>query len=83
MNEVNTLVSEDGGIYGLDYIGALKELQKRIDFNNIKYVCGTSVGALIAFAIALGSKPEHMEDVVSKFRIAILLRIPEILLRMP
>ena len=83
MNKINTLVFEGGGIYGLAYIGALKELQKRIDFNNIKYVCGTSVGALIAFAIALGLKPEHMEDVVSKFRITILLRIPGILMRMP
>jgi predicted acylesterase/phospholipase RssA len=83
MHKINTLVFEGGGIYGLAYIGALKELQKRIDFNNIKYVCGTSVGALIAFAIALGLKPEHMEDVVSKFRIAILLRTPGILLRMP
>ena len=83
MNKINTLVFEGGGIYGLAYIGALKELQKRVDFNNIKYVCGTSVGALIAFAIALGLKPEHMEDVVSKFRITILLRIPGILMRMP
>ena len=82
MNKINTLVFEGGGIYGLAYI-ALKELQKRIDFNNIKYVCGTSVGALIAFAIALGLKPEHMEDVVSKFRITILLRTPGILMRMP
>ena len=83
MNKINTLVFEGGGTYGLAYSGALKELQKRIDFNNIQYVCGTSVGALIAFAIASGLKPEHVEDVVSKFRIAILLRTPGILLRMP
>ena len=61
MNKINTLVFEGGGLYGLAYIGALKELHERIDFNNIKYVCGTSVGALIAFAIALGLKPEHMK----------------------
>ena len=79
----NTIDFEGAGIYGLAYSGALKELQKRIDFNNIKYVCGTSVGALIAFAVALGLKPEHMEDVISKFRITILLRIPGILMRMP
>ena len=72
MDKINTIVFEGGGIYGLAYIGALKELQKRIDFNNIKYVCGSSVGALIAFGIALGMKPEHMEEVVRKFGITVL-----------
>ena len=83
MNKINTLVFEGGGVYGLAYIGALMELQKSIDFNNIKYVCGSSVGALIAFGIALGMKPEHLEEVVSKFRITVLVRTPGILLRMP
>ena len=45
MRKINTLVFEGCGIYGLAYIGALKELQQRIGFNNIKHVCGTSVGA--------------------------------------
>ena len=71
MDKINTLVFEGGGIYGLAYIGALNELQKRIDINQIKYLCGSSVGALVAFSIALGMKPEHMEEVVSTFRIAV------------
>ena len=83
MENINTTVFEGVGIYGLAYIGALKELQKRIDFNKVKYLCGTSVGALVAFGIALGMKPEHMEEVVRKFRVAVLLRTPGILLRMP
>ena len=62
---MNSLVFEGGGIYGYAYIGALKELQTRIDFNKIKYVCGSSVGALIAVSIALGLKPEQIEDVMS------------------
>ena len=84
MNKINTLGFEGGGIYCLACTGSLKELQKRIDFNNnIEYVCGSSVGTLIALGIALGMKPEHMEEVVSKFRITVLLRTPGTLLRMP
>ena len=50
MDKINTLVFEGGGIYGYAYIGALKELQTRIDFTKIKYLCGSSAGALIAYA---------------------------------
>ena len=46
MDKINTIVLEGGGIYGLAYIGALKELQKRIDFNNIKYLWNPSKNAL-------------------------------------
>ena len=53
MDKINTLVFEGGGIYGYAYIGALKELEIRIDFNKIKYFCGSSVGALMAYALAL------------------------------
>ena len=47
MNKINTLVLEGGGIYGIAYIGALKELQSKLDFDKIEYFCGTSVGSLI------------------------------------
>ena len=56
MEKVNTLVFAEGGIYGIAYIGALKELQSRINFKNIKYLCGTSVGSLIAFGERARSK---------------------------
>jgi len=53
-------VLEGGGIYGIAYIGTLKELQSKLDFNTIKYFCGTSVGSLISFALGLGLKAEQI-----------------------
>ena len=38
---------------------------------------------MVVFSIALGMKPEHMEEAISKFRVVALLRTPGILLRMP
>ena len=61
MDKINTLVLEGGGIYGIAYIGALKELQSKLDFNKIKYFCGTSVGSLISFALGLALKAEQIE----------------------
>ena len=83
MEKVNTIVCEGGGIYGIAYLGAFKELQSKIDFNKIKYLCGTSVGSLIVFGQALGLKPEHMEEVLMKFRKICLLRAPSMILKMP
>ena len=54
MDGINTLVTEGGGIYGYAYIGDLKELESRLSFNKIKYLCGSSAGALMAYALALG-----------------------------
>ena len=68
MDKVNTIVCEGGGIYGIAYLGASKELQSKIDFNTIKYLCGTSVGSLIVFGQALGLKPEHMEEVLMQIQ---------------
>ena len=61
MESVNTLVFEGGGIYGIAYIGALMELQKTVDAKKIKYLCGTSVGSLVSFALALNLRAEHIE----------------------
>ena len=83
MEKVNTIVCEGGGIYGIAYRGAFKELQSKIDFNEIKYLCGTSVGSLIVFGQALGLKPEHMEEVLMKFRKICLLSAPSMILKMP
>ena len=83
MDDINTIVCEGGGIYGIAYIGAFKELQSKINFNKIKYLCGTSVGSIVVFALALGLKPEHMEEIVMKFRIMCLVRLPSIALRLP
>jgi predicted acylesterase/phospholipase RssA len=83
MDKINTLVFEGGGIYGYAYIGALKELQSRLEFSKIKYLCGSSAGALMAYALALGLKSHQIEDVVNKFRTQLLLRIPELAFKLP
>ena len=46
MEKVNTIVCEGGGIYGIAYLGAFKELQPKIDFNKVEYLCG--MGHLLA-----------------------------------
>ena len=83
MDKINTLVFEGGGIYGYAYIGALKELQTRIDFTKIKYLCGSSAGALIAYALAIGLKPHQIEHVVDKFRTHMIFRTPGLALKLP
>ena len=83
MDKINTLVFEGGGIYGYAYIGALKELQSRLEFSKIKYLCGSSAGALMAYALALGLKSHQIEDVLDKFRAKLLLRIPGLVIKVP
>ena len=84
MDEINTLVLEGGGIYGIAYIGALKELQSKLDFNKIKYFCGTSVGSLISFALGLGLKAEQIEYVIDKYRISFAItQIPYLIMKIP
>ena len=75
MDDINTSVCEGGGIYGIAYVGAFKDLQSK-KTNKIKYLCGTPVGSIVVFALALGLKPEHMEEIVMKFRIMCLVRLP-------
>ena len=82
MDKINTLVFEGGGIYGYAYIGALKELQSRLEFSKFKYSGGSSAGAL-AYALALGLKSHQIEDVVNKFRTQLVLRLPGLAFKPP
>jgi predicted acylesterase/phospholipase RssA len=84
MNDINTLVFEGGGVHGIAYIGALKELQKTIDFNRIKYLCGTSIGSMISFAIALNLRAEHLEELLAQKRLLFgLTNIPSMVMWLP
>ena len=64
MENVNTIVCEGGGIYGIAYLEGFKELQSKIDVIKSKNSCGTSVASLIVFGQALGLKPEHMGELL-------------------
>lgn len=83
MENVNTLVLEGGAIYGVAYIGALFELEKRIDFKNIKYLCGTSVGSLAALSLAMNLKAEDIEELINKFRLTVLKQLPSVFFWLP
>ena len=57
------LVLSGGGAKGMSHIGVIKALEE----NNIPvdYVCGTSMGAVVASMYAMGLSPEEMYDIVS------------------
>ena len=83
MENINTRVFEGGAIYGVAYIGALLELEKRIDFKKIKYLCGTSVGSIISFALAMNMKAEDFEELLHKFRFTVLKQLPSMFFWLP
>jgi len=57
------LVLSGGGAKGLSHIGVIRALEE----NNIPidYICGTSMGAVIASLYAIGLSPSEMVDVVT------------------
>ena len=57
------LVLSGGGAKGLSHIGVIRALEE----NNvpIDYICGTSMGAVIASLYAIGLSPSEMEDIVT------------------
>ena len=48
------LIFEGGGVKGIAYVGAIRELENRQIMKNIKRVGGTSAGAINAVLLALG-----------------------------
>lgn len=61
--ESHALVMKGGGIKGLAYVGALKELQKYYRF---EWFVGTSAGAITAVLLAAGYTTEELEETLSK-----------------
>ena len=76
MENINTLVLEGGAIYGVAYIGALLELEKRVYFKKVKCPCGTSVGSLAALSLAMNLKAEDIEELINNFRFTVLKQLP-------
>ena len=48
------LVFEGGGVKGIAYAGALKELEKKGLLTSLQRVAGTSAGAITATLLAVG-----------------------------
>ena len=83
MDKVNALVFEGGATWGIAYIGALSELFKRVKRENIKSYCGTSVGSIMAFALAIGLTIDDIEELFWTFRSRFMWRLPLITAQIP
>jgi predicted acylesterase/phospholipase RssA len=57
------LVMKGGGVKGLAYVGALRELEKYYKFD---WFIGTSAGAIAAVLLAVGYTTDELEDILSK-----------------
>ena len=67
------LVFEGGGVKGIAYVGALRELKKRDILKNISRVAGTSAGAINAVLYATGYKPRETTDLLLELDFQIFL----------
>lgn len=61
---IKNLALKGGGVKGIAYVGALRELDKKGYFKPIERVSGTSAGALVALMIALQLSPDKIEDLM-------------------
>ncbi len=59
------IVFEGGGVKGIAYIGALRQLKKAKGLSNLVNFAGSSVGSIFATALAVGADVDYIED---KFR---------------
>jgi len=48
----NAMAFQGGGVLGVAYVGALQQLQKKINFSLIKKFAGSSIGAIFAMLMA-------------------------------
>ncbi len=64
-SQFTNLVFEGGGVKGIAYIGAMKELESRGHLGRIVRVGGTSAGAINALIFALGYTVDEQRDIIS------------------
>lgn len=62
-----------GGVLGTAYIGCLSKLEKYNFLKDLKYVAGTSAGAITALALSLGYSSEEMYEIFYDFPIETFL----------
>ena len=63
---VTHLALSGGGLCGLSYLGCIRFLQTEGLTNNIRHVCGTSIGAFFACAIALDIPYAKLESLLKE-----------------
>jgi len=62
--KIKNLALKGGGVKGIAYVGALKELDNLGHYKTIKRVSGTSAGALVALMVALKLPPAKIEELM-------------------
>jgi hypothetical protein len=60
--EYEHIVLEGSAAKVFSIIGCLTEMEKTIDFKNIKAFAGTSSGAIVSFLLSIGIFPEEISD---------------------
>ena len=63
------LAFEGGGTRGIAYVGAISVLESKHIMENIRSVCGTSVGAIVASMVATGYTANEMEIVLNDLKV--------------
>jgi NTE family protein len=61
---IKNLALKGGGVKGVAYVGAIKELDKAGLLNSLERVAGTSAGALMACMISLGYSADQIGDLM-------------------
>ena len=61
---IKNLALKGGGVKGIAYVGALKELENAGLYEGIRAVSGTSAGAIVAGMIALGFSADEIEKLM-------------------
>lgn len=64
------LVFQGGGAKGISYSGVIEWLQRMELLKNIRFVAGTSAGAMMGLLVALGFKAEEVTEIAQKGRFA-------------
>jgi len=57
-----SLVFSGGGIKGLAYVGAIKALEEKQLFQNVKRFAGASAGAITAALLAIGMGADELDE---------------------
>lgn len=62
MRPIENLVFEGGGVRGVCHVGVFAALEQYGIIKNLKRVAGSSIGSLVALAVALSLTAKQMED---------------------